>query len=65
MGLIKNVFKVIGTAGLGIIGAGINSLANLEKKNGLRMACQLKMADPDTVLTEDCEVAFFPRVTGG
>lgn len=35
MGLIKNVFKVIGTAGLGIIGAGINSFANLEKKNGL------------------------------
>ena len=36
----------------------------LEKKNGLRMACQLKMADPDTILTEDCEVAFFPPVTG-
>ena len=37
----------------------------LEKKNGLRMACQLKMADLDTILTEDCEVAFSPPVTGG
>lgn len=37
----------------------------LENKNGLRMAYQLKMADPDTILTEDCEVAFFPPVTGG
>lgn len=34
MGLVRNVFKVIGTVGLGIIGAGMNSLANIEKKNG-------------------------------
>lgn len=37
----------------------------LQEKNGLRMACQLKMADSHTELTEGCEVAFFPPVTGG
>ncbi len=37
----------------------------LGKENGLRMACQLKMADSGTELTEECEVAFFPPVTGG
>ena len=33
----------------------------LGKGNRLRMAYQLKMADPDTILTENGEVAFFPR----
>lgn len=37
----------------------------LAEGNGLRMACQLKMAAPDTPLTEGNEVAFFPPVTGG
>lgn len=31
----------------------------------LKMACQLQMAKPDTKVTEGCEVAFFPPVTGG
>jgi molybdopterin synthase sulfur carrier subunit len=31
----------------------------------LRMACNHEMTDPDTRLTEGCEVAFFPPVTGG
>ena len=31
----------------------------------LRAACQLKMATPDTKVTEGCEIAFFPPVTGG
>ena len=31
----------------------------------LKTACQLKMATPDTKVTEGCEVAFFPPVTGG
>ena len=37
----------------------------LVEGNGVRMACRLEMARPDTPLTEDCEVAFFPPVTGG
>jgi molybdopterin synthase sulfur carrier subunit len=31
----------------------------------LRMACNQSMADDATLLTEGCEVAFFPPVTGG
>lgn len=31
----------------------------------LRMACNHKMTGPDTLITEGCEVAFFPPVTGG
>lgn len=31
----------------------------------LRMACDHKMTAPDTPVTEGCEVAFFPPVTGG
>jgi molybdopterin synthase sulfur carrier subunit len=31
----------------------------------LRMACNQVMCAPDTSLTEGCEVAFFPPVTGG
>ncbi|MCG1054429.1 molybdopterin converting factor subunit 1 [Mycetohabitans sp. B5] len=31
----------------------------------LRMACDHVMTDPSTRLTDGCEVAFFPPVTGG
>jgi molybdopterin synthase sulfur carrier subunit len=31
----------------------------------LRMAYNHKMTNPDTPITENCEVAFFPPVTGG
>ncbi len=31
----------------------------------VRMACQLEMASDDSELTDGCEVAFFPPVTGG
>jgi len=31
----------------------------------LRMACDQVMADEATPLTDGCEVAFFPPVTGG
>ncbi|MBI0328230.1 molybdopterin converting factor subunit 1 [Burkholderia plantarii] len=31
----------------------------------LRMACNHVMTDADTRLTDGCEVAFFPPVTGG
>jgi molybdopterin synthase sulfur carrier subunit len=31
----------------------------------LRMACNQQMTNADTRLTEGCEVAFFPPVTGG
>lgn len=31
----------------------------------LRMAYQHTMTSPDTAITEGCEVAFFPPVTGG
>ncbi|MDR8105220.1 molybdopterin converting factor subunit 1 [Burkholderia cenocepacia] len=37
----------------------------LAEGRALRMACNHEMTDPDTRLTEGCEVALFPPVTGG
>ena len=31
----------------------------------LRVACNQQMAEPATPVTEGCELAFFPPVTGG
>jgi molybdopterin synthase sulfur carrier subunit len=39
--------------------------AALAPGRALRMACDQQMADEATPLTENCEVAFFPPVTGG
>jgi molybdopterin synthase sulfur carrier subunit len=37
----------------------------LAEGRALRMAYNQQMTDADTKLTEGCEVAFFPPVTGG
>jgi molybdopterin synthase sulfur carrier subunit len=37
----------------------------LAQGRALRMACNHTMTDEATPLTEGCEVAFFPPVTGG
>ncbi|KVV49295.1 molybdopterin synthase sulfur carrier subunit [Burkholderia territorii] len=37
----------------------------LAEGRALRMACNHEMTDADTRLTDGCEVAFFPPVTGG
>ncbi len=37
----------------------------LGEDSSLRMACNQVMCGADTPLTEACEVAFFPPVTGG
>ena len=37
----------------------------LSTQRSLRMAYEQVMTDPSTPITEDCEVAFFPPVTGG
>ena len=37
----------------------------LAEGRALRMACDQRMAAPDTALSEGCELAFFPPVTGG
>lgn len=39
--------------------------AALAPGRALRMACNQQMADEATSLSEGCEVAFFPPVTGG
>ena len=39
--------------------------AALAPGRSLRMACNQLMADEATPLSEGCEVAFFPPVTGG
>lgn len=37
----------------------------LAEGRALRMACNHQMTEPATSLSEGCEVAFFPPVTGG
>ena len=37
----------------------------LAEGRALRIACNQQMADPTTLLSEGCELAFFPPVTGG
>lgn len=37
----------------------------LGEGRALRMACNQVMTTPDAPITPDCEVAFFPPVTGG
>jgi molybdopterin synthase sulfur carrier subunit len=37
----------------------------LREQRVLRMACDHEMSDPSTPISEGCEVAFFPPVTGG
>ena len=37
----------------------------LGEERALRMACDHQMTEPGTHITEGCEVAFFPPVTGG
>lgn len=37
----------------------------LAEGRAVRMACNQQMAEPDTRLSEGCELAFFPPVTGG
>ncbi|WP_174363635.1 molybdopterin converting factor subunit 1 [uncultured Caballeronia sp.] len=37
----------------------------LGEGRSLRMACNHEMTDPSRRITDGCEVAFFPPVTGG
>ncbi|MEY3719599.1 MAG: Molybdopterin synthase sulfur carrier subunit [Pseudomonadota bacterium] len=37
----------------------------LAEGRSLRIACNQQMAEPSTPVTEGCELAFFPPVTGG
>lgn len=37
----------------------------LAEGRALRIACNQQMADPSTQVSEGCELAFFPPVTGG
>ncbi len=37
----------------------------LSYEKPVRMACQFEMASEETALSDGCEVAFFPPVTGG
>ena len=48
-----------------LVTRGGNWAAALASERALRMAYNQVMCGADTVLTEKCEVAFFPPVTGG
>lgn len=37
----------------------------LAEGRAVRMACNQEMAESDTLVSEGCELAFFPPVTGG
>ena len=39
--------------------------ATLAEERPVRMACNHEMSGPDTPVSDGCEVAFFPPVTGG
>lgn len=62
---VSDSVKTVGDVRLYLMARGELWRDAFQEKNGLRMACQQKMADPETPLTEGCEVAFFPPVTGG
>ena len=48
-----------------LVARGGNWAAALAPERALRMAYNQVMCSADTELTEGCEVAFFPPVTGG
>lgn len=39
--------------------------AALNETRALRMACNQEMTGPATIISDGCEIAFFPPVTGG
>ena len=55
----------VGALRVHLVTRGGNWAAALAPERALRMAYNQVMCDADTVLTEGCEVAFFPPVTGG
>ncbi len=48
-----------------LVGRGAAWAEALSEGRALRMACDQTMCSAGTALTDGCEVAFFPPVTGG
>lgn len=48
-----------------LVGQGGRHAAALASERPLRMACNQVMTDGTAALEPDCELAFFPPVTGG
>lgn len=57
--------KTVGDVRQFLIGRGGAWAEALAEGRPLRMAYEQQMTGPDTRITEGCEVAFFPPVTGG
>lgn len=57
--------KTVGDVRRFLIARGGKWAEVLAEGKSLRMACQQQMTDASTKISEGCEVAFFPPVTGG
>jgi len=57
--------RTVGDVRQYLIGRGGAWAEALAEGRPLRMACNQLMTGPETILSEGCEVAFFPPVTGG
>ncbi len=57
--------KTVGDVRRFLIARGGKWAEALAEGKSLRMAYNQNMTDPDTLIEEGCEVAFFPPVTGG
>ena len=55
----------VGQVRASLIGRGAAWTEALAEGRALRMACDQTMCSAGTALTDGCEVAFFPPVTGG
>ncbi|MFZ6658736.1 molybdopterin converting factor subunit 1 [Undibacterium sp. TJN19] len=57
--------KTVGDVRLWLISRGDVWAEVLAPGRALRMACNQQMCEPDTLISEGAEIAFFPPVTGG
>jgi molybdopterin synthase sulfur carrier subunit len=57
--------KTVGDVRAFLCGRGGMWAETLAPGKALRMAYNHQMTEPETPITEGCEVAFFPPVTGG
>ncbi len=62
---VPETVTTVGQLRLFLVARGQSWAHALSPERRIKMACDFAMAAADTPLTEGCEVAFFPPVTGG
>ena len=63
--VVPDAVRTVGQLRRFLMGRGAVWQEVLSYDRPVRMACRFEMASDETALTEGCEVAFFPPVTGG